>query len=140
MGFIGIGVTNGINGSCTGKRRFPANVVPVLLGDGITNFNGLGDNFRANPVAGETVTVITNLYLAGFLEAIRWRPVPDNGDRVRVVNMSLGYGNVQSVRDAAASHGLRIVGLSQVYPFNAWSDAVRGEVLERAPLRAARTA
>lgn len=33
------------------------------------------------------------------------------------------------VRDAAASHGLRIVGLSQVYPFNAWSGAVEDEVL-----------
>ncbi len=28
--------------------------------------------------------------LAGFLHAVRWRPAPDNGDRVRVVNLSLG--------------------------------------------------
>ena len=34
----------------------------------------------------------------------------------------------EAVRDAACAHGLRIVGLSQVYPFNAWSDAVRNEV------------
>ena len=32
------------------------------------------------------------------------------------------------VREAAARAGIRIVGLSQVYPFNRWSDAVRGEV------------
>jgi len=32
------------------------------------------------------------------------------------------------VRGAAQERGLRIVGLSQVYPFNDWSDAVRGEV------------
>ncbi len=35
----------------------------------------------------------------------------------------------EAVRDAAAERGLRIVGLSQVYPFNAWSDAVREEVV-----------
>ncbi|CAN5755581.1 TIM barrel protein [soil metagenome] len=34
----------------------------------------------------------------------------------------------EAVRGAAREHGLRIVGLSQVYPFNAWSDAVRAEV------------
>ena len=34
----------------------------------------------------------------------------------------------EAVRDAAAERGLRIVGLSQVYPFNAWSDGVRAEV------------
>lgn len=34
----------------------------------------------------------------------------------------------QTVADAAAAAGLRIVGLSQVYPFNSWSDAVRDEV------------
>ena len=33
-----------------------------------------------------------------------------------------------SVLDAARNHGLRIVGLSQVYPFNAWSDAIRDEL------------
>jgi 2-keto-myo-inositol isomerase len=34
----------------------------------------------------------------------------------------------EDVRAAAREAGLRIVGLSQVYPFNAWSDAVRAEV------------
>ncbi|MCX2721206.1 TIM barrel protein [Roseibium salinum] len=34
----------------------------------------------------------------------------------------------QTVAATARQHGLRIVGLSQVYPFNDWSDAVRGEV------------
>lgn len=34
----------------------------------------------------------------------------------------------EDVRAAAQGSGLRIVGLSQVYPFNAWSDSVRGEV------------
>jgi 2-keto-myo-inositol isomerase len=34
----------------------------------------------------------------------------------------------EAVRTAAREHGLRIVGLSQVYPFNTWSDAVRQEV------------
>jgi 2-keto-myo-inositol isomerase len=33
-----------------------------------------------------------------------------------------------SVRAAAAARGLRIVGLSQVYPFNNWSDSVRAAV------------
>lgn len=33
-----------------------------------------------------------------------------------------------TVSQKAREHGLRIVGLSQVYPFNAWSDAVRTEV------------
>jgi len=33
-----------------------------------------------------------------------------------------------TVRDEATKAGLRIVGLSQVYPFNAWSDAIRAEV------------
>jgi 2-keto-myo-inositol isomerase len=33
-----------------------------------------------------------------------------------------------TVRQAAQDRGLRIVGLSQVYPFNAWSGAVRAEV------------
>jgi 2-keto-myo-inositol isomerase len=33
-----------------------------------------------------------------------------------------------SVREAAAADGLRIVGLSQVYPFNSWSNAIRDEV------------
>ena len=33
-----------------------------------------------------------------------------------------------AVRQAARDQGLRIVGLSQVYPFNAWSDAIRDEV------------
>lgn len=28
--------------------------------------------------------------LAGFLHAVRWRPAPDDGSRVRVINMSLG--------------------------------------------------
>jgi 2-keto-myo-inositol isomerase len=32
------------------------------------------------------------------------------------------------VRAAAKDHGLRIVGLSQVYPFNSWSNAIRDEV------------
>lgn len=32
------------------------------------------------------------------------------------------------VKAAAARHGLRIVGLSQVYPFNDWSDAIAEEV------------
>ncbi len=34
-----------------------------------------------------------------------------------------------AVRGAAKERGLRIVGLSQVYPFNSWSNAVRVEVL-----------
>lgn len=34
----------------------------------------------------------------------------------------------EDVRAAARDGGVRIVGLSQVYPFNAWSDSVRGEV------------
>jgi 2-keto-myo-inositol isomerase len=34
----------------------------------------------------------------------------------------------EQVARAAGDHGLRIVGLSQVYPFNAWSDGVRDEV------------
>ena len=34
----------------------------------------------------------------------------------------------EDIREAADRSGLRIVGLSQVYPFNAWSDAVRAEV------------
>lgn len=34
----------------------------------------------------------------------------------------------QDVHAAAREAGLRIVGLSQVYPFNVWSDAVRAEV------------
>ncbi len=34
----------------------------------------------------------------------------------------------EAVGARAAEAGLRIVGLSQVYPFNAWSDAVAGEV------------
>lgn len=33
-----------------------------------------------------------------------------------------------TVRLAARDAGIRIVGLSQVYPFNAWSDAIRDEV------------
>lgn len=32
------------------------------------------------------------------------------------------------VSGAAREHGLRIVGLSQVYPFNSWSDGIREEV------------
>lgn len=34
----------------------------------------------------------------------------------------------ETVARKARDHGLRIVGLSQVYPFNAWSDGVREEV------------
>lgn len=34
----------------------------------------------------------------------------------------------EAVRAAAQERGLRIVGLSQVYPFNTWSGAVRAEV------------
>lgn len=34
----------------------------------------------------------------------------------------------REVAAAAKQHGLRIVGLSQVYPFNAWSDEVRDKV------------
>jgi 2-keto-myo-inositol isomerase len=34
----------------------------------------------------------------------------------------------EKVAAKARERGLRIVGLSQVYPFNAWSDAVRGKV------------
>ena len=33
-----------------------------------------------------------------------------------------------AVRAAAKERGIRIVGLSQVYPFNAWSDAIRDEL------------
>lgn len=33
-----------------------------------------------------------------------------------------------AVRSIAAEHGMRIVGLSQVYPFNSWSDPVRAAV------------
>ena len=36
--------------------------------------------------------------------------------------------NGDTVRRAAADDGLRIVGLSQVYPFNFWSDPIEGEV------------
>ena len=35
----------------------------------------------------------------------------------------------ETIRAAAQARGLRIVGLSQVYPFNAWTDAVRHEVI-----------
>lgn len=35
----------------------------------------------------------------------------------------------ETIRAAAQARGLRIVGLSQVYPFNAWTDAVRREVI-----------
>jgi 2-keto-myo-inositol isomerase len=34
-----------------------------------------------------------------------------------------------AVRRDAEAQGIRIVGLSQIYPFNAWSDAVRDEVV-----------
>ena len=34
-----------------------------------------------------------------------------------------------TVRDVARDHGLRILGLSQVQPFNAWSDAIRAEFM-----------
>jgi 2-keto-myo-inositol isomerase len=34
----------------------------------------------------------------------------------------------EAVASAARERGVRIVGLSQVYPFNSWSDAVRAEV------------
>ena len=33
-----------------------------------------------------------------------------------------------AVRRAASEQGIRIVGLSQVYPFNSWTDAIRDEV------------
>ncbi|MFO1141900.1 MAG: TIM barrel protein [Amaricoccus sp.] len=36
--------------------------------------------------------------------------------------------SAEVVAERAQAQGLRIVGLSQVYPFNAWSDAVRDEV------------
>jgi subtilisin family serine protease len=68
MGIVGAngGDGNGVAGVAWGARLMPVKVFPD---------NAAGSDFEI---------------LAGFMYAIRWRPSPDDGSRVRVVNMSLG--------------------------------------------------
>lgn len=67
----GIATAAGDNGAGVAGVAWGVKVLPVKVLDD----TGDGDEFDI---------------LDGFLHAVRWRPAPDNGDRVRVVNMSLG--------------------------------------------------
>ncbi|MEB3330092.1 MAG: S8 family serine peptidase [Candidatus Sericytochromatia bacterium] len=66
---------NGVAGVAWGARLMPVKVFP-------------------DDVAGSDFEI-----LAGFMYALRWRPVPDDGTRVRVLNLSLGSptGEVSSL-------------------------------------------